>query len=82
MLMQKSFKTAATPLRETKSQRKSNSSSFLVLFGELFSRGYANGLVDEAVQNGYKIIKSTVGRRDPDQTLRPLNDSEKPTDCD
>ena len=82
MPMQKSFKTSASPLREAKNQRKSNSSSYLVLFGELFSRGYANGLVDEAVQHGYKIIKSTVGRRDPDQTLRPLHDSEKPTDCD
>lgn len=81
MPMSKSFKTSASPLREAKNQRKSNSSSYLVLFGELFSRGYANGLVDEAIQNGYKIIKSTVGRRDADQNLRPLLDSEKPTDC-
>ena len=69
-------------MREAKNQRKSNSASYLVLFGELFSRGYANGLVDEAVQHGYKIIKSTVGRRDPDQKLRPLLDAEKPTDCE
>lgn len=80
--MQKSFKSSASPLRETQSQRKSHSSSYLVLFGELFSRGYANGLVDEATQHGYKIVKSTVGRRDLEQKLRPLLESEKPTDCD
>ncbi len=80
--MQKSFNTSGSALRETVNQRKSNSASYLVLFGELFSRGYANGLVDEAVNNGYKVIKSTVGRRDPEQKLRPLLDSEKPTDCD
>lgn len=80
--MTKSFNTSASPLRETKNQRKASNSSYLVLFGELFSRGYANGLVDEAVQHGFKLIKSTVGRRDADQKLRPLLDSEKPTDCE
>jgi hypothetical protein len=80
--MQKSFYTDASALREAKNQRKSNSSSYLVLFGELFSRGYANGLVDEAARSGFKIVKSTVGRREPDQSLRPLNESEIPTDCD
>lgn len=80
--MPKTFENSASPLRDAKNQRKSNSSSYLVLFGELFSRGYANGLVDEAVQKGYKIIKSTVGRRETDHKLRPLLDSEKPTDCD
>ncbi len=83
MQMPKSFKTSGSPLREVKNLRSTTSSpAYLVLFGELFSRGYANGLVDEAHQHGYKIIKSTVGRREADQSLRPLLDSEKPTECD
>jgi hypothetical protein len=82
MPMPKSFKTSGSPLREVKTLRKSPAASYLVLFGELFSRGYANGLVDEATQHGFKIVKSTVGRREADQKLRPLLDSEKPTECD
>jgi hypothetical protein len=48
----------------------------LVLFGELFSRGYANGLVEEAERLGMQIITATVGRREKDGGLRPLNDEE------
>jgi hypothetical protein len=48
----------------------------LVLVGELFGRGYANGLVDEARRIGMTVIGTTVGRRDPDGTLRPLNSTE------
>ena len=48
----------------------------LVLFGELFSRGYATGLVEEAERRGMKIIRATVGRREKDNTLRPLNAEE------
>ena len=48
----------------------------LFLCGELFGRGYANGIVDEAKAAGMTIIGSTVGRRDADGTLRPLNDEE------
>lgn len=44
-----------------------------VLIGELFGRGYANGIVDEARKAGMTIIGTTVGRRDSDGTLRPLN---------
>ncbi len=44
----------------------------LVLFGELFGRGYANGLVEEARRLGMTILGTTVGRRDSDGTLRPL----------
>ncbi|OHX10737.1 hypothetical protein BI347_19675 [Chromobacterium sphagni] len=47
-----------------------------VLFGELFGRGYANGLVNEARQAGMEIIGITVGRRDENNRLRPLNDEE------
>ncbi|MCB0377746.1 MAG: hypothetical protein KDD33_04575 [Bdellovibrionales bacterium] len=48
----------------------------LVLFGELFSKGYANGIVDEAEKLGMTIIRSTVGRRDADGHLRALNEEE------
>jgi hypothetical protein len=48
----------------------------LVLAGELFGRGYANGLVDEAKRLGMTVIGTTVGRRDPDGALRPLNSDE------
>jgi hypothetical protein len=47
-----------------------------VLFGELFGRGYANGLVNEARNAGMTIVGITVGRREADGTLRPLNDEE------
>ncbi|NVN92864.1 MAG: hypothetical protein HXX11_20025 [Desulfuromonadales bacterium] len=48
----------------------------LVLAGELFGRGYANGLVDEAKRIGMTVIGMTVGRRDSDGSLRPLNAEE------
>ncbi len=55
----------------------------LVLFGELFQRGYANGLVEQAQKQGAKIITATVGRRDGGSSnegnlgeLRPLTPQE------
>lgn len=48
----------------------------MVLFGELFSKGYANGIVDEAIKHGLTIVHSTVGRRDSDGQLRPLTAEE------
>jgi len=48
----------------------------LVLVGELFGRGYANGLVEEAKRVGMTVIGTTVGRRDSDGSLRPLNAEE------
>jgi hypothetical protein len=47
-----------------------------VLFGELFGRGYANGLVDEARAAGMTILGITVGRRNDDGTLRALTEEE------
>lgn len=49
---------------------------YLVLFGELFSRGYANGLLHMAQELGLNVIRTTVGRREKDNTLRPLNNEE------
>ncbi len=47
-----------------------------VLFGELFGRGYATGLLDEARRVGMEIVGITVGRRDEGNVLRPLNADE------
>ncbi|WP_105428312.1 hypothetical protein [Neorhizobium sp. T6_25] len=47
-----------------------------VLFGELFGRGYATGLLDEARKAGMDIVGITVGRRDENNFLRPLNAEE------
>jgi len=47
-----------------------------VLFGELFGRGYASGLVGEARKAGMEIVGITVGRRDDNNALRPLNAEE------
>lgn len=47
-----------------------------VLFGELFGRGYATGLIDEARRTGMEIIGITVGRRDENNALRPLTPEE------
>lgn len=52
------------------------SGDVLVLFGELFGRGYANGLVEEAKRLGMTVIGTTVGRRDSDGSLRSLNPEE------
>lgn len=53
----------------------------LVLIGELFGRGYANGLIDEARRIGMTVIGTTVGRRENDGTLRPLT-AEELTDAE
>lgn len=47
-----------------------------VLFGELFGRGYANGLINEARKAGMTIIGITVGRRDENNALRALTEEE------
>ena len=47
-----------------------------VLFGELFGRGYATGLLDEARRAGMEIVGITVGRRDDNNGLRPLDADE------
>lgn len=51
----------------------------LFLCGELFGRGYANGIVDEAKAKGMTIIGSTVGRRDSEGQLRALTEEELAT---
>ncbi|MBS1207751.1 MAG: hypothetical protein H6R19_149 [Proteobacteria bacterium] len=67
---------APTPLRDISTQTLFRPGDIFVLFGELFGRGYANGLVNEARAAGMTLIGMTVGRRDADGTLRRLNDEE------
>lgn len=43
-------------LRQKPEKAPYQAGDVLVLFGELFSRGYANGLVEEAERLGMKII--------------------------
>lgn len=64
------------PVREINQLAPYKSGDILVLFGELFNRGYANGLVEEAEKKGLTIVRATVGRREKDQTLRPLTAEE------
>ena len=67
------------PLHQLPQENIFHSGDVFVLFGELFGRGYANGLVNEARQAGMQIIGITVGRRDAGNTLRPLNEEELAT---
>ncbi len=64
------------PLRHIPTSPRFQAGDTLVLFGELFQRGYANGLVEQAQKLGMNIIYSTVGRRDKEVGLRPLNHEE------
>jgi hypothetical protein len=65
-----------TPLRELPQHNIFRPGDVFVLFGELFGRGYANGLVNEARKAGMTMVGITVGRRDEANALRPLNDEE------
>lgn len=67
-----------TPLRTLPKNAPYKKGDVLVLFGELFSRGYANGIVDEAEKAGLTIVRSTVGRREGTE-LRALNNEETAT---
>lgn len=63
-------------LRQLKVNPLFGQGDVLVLFGELFQRGYANGLVEAAQKRGMKVIYGTVGRRDSEGQLRPLTAEE------
>ena len=63
-------------LRHRPSQAPYGKGDFLVLIGELLPNGYANGLVEEARRLQMTVIRSTVGRRDPQGSLRPLSPEE------
>lgn len=65
-----------TSLRDVPNLANYKAGDVMVVFGELFQRGYANGIVDEAEKRGLTVIHSTVGRRTPEGELRPLNADE------
>ena len=68
--------TRYNPMRELPAEAGYGAGDVLVLCGELFGRGYANGIVDQARAKGMTIIGATVGRRDGDGTLRALSEEE------
>ena len=65
-----------TPLRDLPPRAGWRPGDVLVVLGELFGRGYANGLLAEARRAGMTIVGATVGRRDGDGALRPLTPDE------
>ncbi|WP_426193286.1 enoyl ACP reductase FabMG family protein [Massilia sp. DWR3-1-1] len=68
--------TERTSLRHLPHSDLFRQGDVFVLFGELFGRGYANGLIDEARKAGMTIVGITVGRRDDDGRLRELSAEE------
>jgi hypothetical protein len=68
--------TELTSLRHIPHANLFRKGDVFVLFGELFGRGYVNGLIDEARKAGMTIVGITVGRRDENHVLRALNDEE------
>jgi hypothetical protein len=71
--------TTPVSLREIPHNNIFRKGDVFVLFGELFGRGYANGLVNEARRAGMTIIGITVGRRDENNALRALTAEELAT---
>jgi hypothetical protein len=70
---------APVGLREIPKANIFRKNDVFVLFGELFGRGYANGLINEARKSGMTIVGVTVGRRDENNKLRPLTAEELAT---
>lgn len=71
--------TKLPALHEAPTRSPYKKGDVLVLFGELFTRGYANGLVDEAERVGMTVVRATVGRREKDGVLRALTAEEAAT---
>jgi len=70
------FMSSRVSLRDIPKTNMFRKGDVFVLFGELFGRGYANGLIDEARKTGMTIVGITVGRRDENNALRPLTEEE------
>jgi hypothetical protein len=68
--------TELTSLRHIPTAHPFRKGDVFVLFGELFGRGYVNGLIDEARKAGMTIVGITVGRRDESGALRALTPEE------
>ena len=67
---------APIPLTSIPAPSPFGKGDYFVLFGELFNRGYATGLIDAAKAAGMTVIGITVGRRDDTGALRGLTDDE------
>ncbi|HSF93151.1 MAG TPA: hypothetical protein VLA51_13235 [Paracoccaceae bacterium] len=74
--MQMTEMTHSIPLTTLPENNLFREGDIFVLFGELFGRGYATGLINAAKAAGMTIIGVTVGRRDDAGTLRALTDEE------
>ncbi len=61
------------PIRQLPNIPHLSSKDTLVIFGEVFQRGYVNGMIEEAERLGMKVIYSTVGRRDSNNDLQKLS---------
>ncbi len=61
-----------TPIRTLQKPTDYSNKDVLVIFGEVFARGYVNGLIEEAQKRQMKVIYSTVGRRDAEGKIRAL----------
>ncbi|MCT4556595.1 MAG: hypothetical protein N4A61_00910 [Pelagimonas sp.] len=68
--------TASIPLNAIQQNTLFGQGDIFVMFGELFGRGYATGLIDSAKAAGMQVIGITVGRRNDDGSLRALTDEE------
>ena len=64
------------PLSECPKNKTFKEGDLLVVFGEIFDRGYVNGLIEEAQKIGMDVVAGTVGRRDENLKLRPLTAEE------
>lgn len=69
-------KTKFLPLRSVPASSRFKSGDTLVVFGEVFARGYVNGLIDVAKAHGLNVVYATAGRRDENQNLRALTAEE------
>ena len=68
--------TSSIPLQSLSENTLFREGDVFVLFGELFGRGYATGLLDQAKAAGMSVIGITVGRREDDGSLRALTAEE------
>ncbi len=65
----KAYNKPPTPINCTKKTR-------IAIVGEVFSRGYVNGLIEAGQHLKTEIVYSTVGRRTKEGELVPLSDQE------
>lgn len=68
--------TMSRPLKAISGNTVFGEGDVFVLFGELFGRGYATGLLEQAKAAGMTVIGITVGRPDENNKLRKLTAEE------